>query len=131
MDKAIEFLAWLYKHAEELPGLVSDLERHGDLAKAEQEKKHNIDRLRFEEQRLINSYKTQARSELVAEADVIREKAVDDAAKMMSERQRELDAVDAEIRLKQARLNQIVGDIERGEAKLAEFHRVRQSLLAR
>jgi hypothetical protein len=129
MDKPIEVLVWLVKHAEELLAIVPELERLGDLGKVEIERKHNIQRLTFEEKRLIDSHKVQARSELAGEAEVIREKAIDDAAKMMADRQRELDAVDAEIRLKQGRLNQINGDISRGEAKLAEFHRVRAQLV--
>jgi hypothetical protein len=126
----IEALAFIGNHAEQLIALAPDLERLFDLVAVEQERKHNIERLRFEERRLIDSYKAQARSELAGETDVIRERAIDDAAKMMADRQQQLDAVDAEIRLKQQRVNQIHAEIERGETRLAEFHRVRQSLLA-
>ena len=126
----VEALAWLGTHAEELASLAPDLQRLGDLTKVEQERTHNIQRLGLEERRLIESHKAQARAELEGEAAVIREKAIEDAAKLMVDRQRDLDMVDAEIRIKQRRLNEILGDIERGEKKLAEYHRIRQNLLA-
>jgi hypothetical protein len=128
MDKPIEVLVWLVKHAEELLAVVPDLERLGDLGKIEIERKHNIQRLTFEEKRLIDSHKVQARSEIAGEADEIRARATADAAKLMADKQQQLDAVDGEIQLKAKRLAQINGDIERGEAKLAEFHRVRAQL---
>jgi hypothetical protein len=126
--KTIDDLVSLGEHVETLLAFLPDLKRLGDVTLVEKEHKANIERLKTEERRLIDVHKTQARAELAGEADAIRARTAADTAKLLADAQAKVDAVDAEIRAKQKRLDEINGAIERGESKLAEYNRVRQSL---
>jgi hypothetical protein len=89
----------------------------------------NIDRMKSDANRLIESYRLQGLAAAKEEGEVHIDAAKAEGRRLLADAQGKLDQVDAELRMKQKRLDAINGDIERGSAKLEEYHRVRRSLV--
>jgi hypothetical protein len=87
-----------------------------------------LERVKLDKARMVESYKAQALSDAKGQADTILEQARVETRKLLADAQERVDAIDAEVRAKVKLRDQVVGDVERGKARLQEYHRVRQAL---
>jgi hypothetical protein len=112
--------------AEHLPA-IKQLEH---LTKTEHELQANIERLKADQAKMIQSYKLQGIAAAKDEAKQILAQAHAEAQRQEAIAQHLLDAVNAEVRQRQQLLDQTNADLERAERSKAEYASWRERMAA-
>jgi hypothetical protein len=120
-NEELDFAAKLAAAFSNLPALL-------DWHKTVADHTAEYDRLNADKERLVASYKVQALADAKEQAAAIVEQGRAEARKLLADAQGRVDAINDEVRAKVKLRDAVVGDVERGEARLAEYHRVRQAL---
>jgi hypothetical protein len=118
----------LLRFSDELKLVLGYLPALLDFEKVAAEHAADIDRLKSDKARMVESYKTQARAELKPERDAVLAEAEAQARKIKADAEEYADKRRAETKSAEKETVQARAELARLEARIAEFHRVRAAL---
>jgi hypothetical protein len=121
MSDTLEFVAMLQKVLEHYPALLSY--KQDAAARAA-----NLERLNRDTASVIESHKVQARAEIKLERDAVLAEAEARARKIRADAEDYADKRRAEAKAAEKETVQARAELAQLEARIAEFHRVRQAL---